>query len=286
MPASKRITAEAAGMKATTNQAAGIESSGVPNKKLTGKEKKLKRKEEVAKAKAREETVRQAYSRGSILAEFQPFRKFERNGLSITLEERRAEELTAVETQFVERLLESNMKKIYGDNWPSQAATRRQQMAEPDALYLFLHDSATSCDASSEDPSTTGSEDLVGFVHLRFVIEEDVPVLYVYELQLGDKVQRHGLGKFLMQLMELIARKSSMKGVMLTVQKRNKGALDFYLNRMKYIVDPISPSKSHPLAQPEDYDYEILSKIHDPETKQHLEERCKLAQAAWLSEGY
>lgn len=52
-----------------------------------------------------------------------------------------------------------------------------------------------------------------------------------------------------------------MKGVMLTVQKQNKGALDFYLNKMKYIVDPISPSKSHPLAQPEDYDYEILSKV-------------------------
>jgi hypothetical protein len=51
---------------------------------------------------------------------------------------------------------------------------------------------------------------------------------------------------------------------MLTVQKRNKGASEFYLNRMKYVIDPISPSKSHPLAQPGDYDYEILSKVRLP----------------------
>lgn len=45
MPASKRITAEATGMKATSNQMTGVDSAVLPNKKLTGKEKKLKRKE-------------------------------------------------------------------------------------------------------------------------------------------------------------------------------------------------------------------------------------------------
>jgi GNAT superfamily N-acetyltransferase len=48
---------------------------------------------------------------------------------------------------------------------------------------------------------------LVGFVHYRFVLEEDVPVLYVYELQLESRVQGKGLGKFLMELIELIAQK-------------------------------------------------------------------------------
>jgi GNAT superfamily N-acetyltransferase len=48
---------------------------------------------------------------------------------------------------------------------------------------------------------------LVGFVHHRFVVEEDVPVAYMYELQLESCAQGQGLGKFLMQLIELIARK-------------------------------------------------------------------------------
>ena len=48
---------------------------------------------------------------------------------------------------------------------------------------------------------------VVAFVHYRFVVEEDFPVLYVYELQLEKCVQGKGLGKFLMQLLELIACK-------------------------------------------------------------------------------
>ena len=48
---------------------------------------------------------------------------------------------------------------------------------------------------------------LLGFVHYRFVVEEDVPVVYVYELQLESTAQKKGLGKFLMQLIELVARK-------------------------------------------------------------------------------
>jgi GNAT superfamily N-acetyltransferase len=63
---------------------------------------------------------------------------------------------------------------------------------------------------TEEDTSTSRQEDsgpLVGFVHYRFVLEEDVPVLYVYELQLESCVQGKGLGKFLMELIELIAQK-------------------------------------------------------------------------------
>jgi GNAT superfamily N-acetyltransferase len=49
--------------------------------------------------------------------------------------------------------------------------------------------------------------DLWGLYHHRFVVEEDVPVAYMYELQLESCAQGQGLGKFLMQLIELIARK-------------------------------------------------------------------------------
>jgi hypothetical protein len=45
MPGSKRIIAEATSVEAMSAQLAGLNASGTPKKKLTGKEKKLKRKE-------------------------------------------------------------------------------------------------------------------------------------------------------------------------------------------------------------------------------------------------
>ena len=110
----------------------------------------------------------------------------------------------------------------------------------------------------------------------RFVIEEDVAVLYVYELQVDEKAQRKGLGKFLMMLCEALAKKASVSGVMLTVQKSNQGALTFYTGA-KYDVSLISPSKCDPWGADE-YDYEIMNKIWDADAKSTLE---KSAQSAW-----
>jgi hypothetical protein len=45
MPGSKRIIAEATSVEAMSAQLAGLDTSGTPKKKLTGKEKKLRRKE-------------------------------------------------------------------------------------------------------------------------------------------------------------------------------------------------------------------------------------------------
>ena len=36
---------------------------------------------------------------------------------------------------------------------------------------------------------------MVGFVHYRFVMEDDLPLLYVYELRLESHVRGEGLGK-------------------------------------------------------------------------------------------
>lgn len=111
------------------------------------------------------------------------------------------------------------------------------------------------------DKSTrNGGHPILGFVHYRFVVEEGVPVLYVYELQLRSAARGRGLGKFLMQLLMLVAREHEMKGVMLTVQRRNVKALHFYLSKLGFKVSPISPSQCNPL---EPCDYEILSKMFE-----------------------
>ena len=62
-----------------------------------------------------------------------------------------------------------------------------------------------------------------------------------------------------MQVLELVARKRAMQGVVLTVQKANVAATRFY-EAMKYDVDDSSPSKCGDL----DCTYEIMSKLWDP----------------------
>ena len=99
------------------------------------------------------------------------------------------------------------------------------------------------------------------FCHFRFNLDDDesmnpLEVLYVYEIQVSDRYRRRGLGRRLMGLMEDVARRTGMKRLMLTVFKSNVGAMDFYLNKMKYEIDRMSPSR----YGEEEADYEILSK--------------------------
>ena len=107
-----------------------------------------------------------------------------------------------------------NMEDAYGAEWPKEEKVKRKEMVDEDALYIvvrlderdhIMKDKISDGILSSKRGNLGIQEGLgspvVGFVHYRFVVEEDFPVLYVYELQ------GKGLGKFLMQLLELIACK-------------------------------------------------------------------------------
>ncbi|EXC02512.1 N-alpha-acetyltransferase 40 [Morus notabilis] len=157
------------------------------------------------------------------------------------------------------------MEGPYGFEWPVEEKVKRREMVACEARYIFVYEAlnANACKSSSrlERSFTNCRADrrpLVGFVHYRFVIEEELPVLYVYELQLESRVQGKGLGKFLMQLIELIAQKNQMGAVLLTVQKANLGAMNFYVNNLRYLVSTISPSR----VDPSFYFTPLLSKVN------------------------
>lgn len=142
------------------------------------------------------------------------------------------------------------------------------ELKHPDARFLFATapDSPASSEGESKDPSPTGA--LLGFVHFRFemaphIINEDgdseeVPILYLYELQIDSSVQRKGLGRFLCQLVELVALKMQMAKIVLTVFKENVPGLQFYKAKMKYLKDGDDPSYWN---AEDEYPYEILSKL-------------------------
>jgi N-alpha-acetyltransferase 40 len=108
------------------------------------------------------------------------------------------------------------MEKPYGSEWPLEEKIKRREMVAPEARYIFvkqypdglLTGNSIKPDAGAEHMDASCPEvSLLGFVHYRFVVEEELPVVYVYELQMEPCAQGKGLGKFLMQLIEQIACK-------------------------------------------------------------------------------
>ena len=106
---------------------------------------------------------------------------------------------------------------------------------------------------------STTNNNMAGFCHYRFDYDdEDDPsevVLYVYELQIQPNVQRRGLGRTIMSMLEQLARSMELSKIMLTVFKSNQGAMHFYRNVLHYDMDDSSPSNHGQVV-----DYEILCK--------------------------
>ncbi|KAJ8957675.1 hypothetical protein NQ318_017567 [Aromia moschata] len=92
----------------------------------------------------------------------------------------------------------------------------------------------------------------LGFSHFRFDMDEG--------LELEPFVQRKGLGKFMMQVLELMGFKNNMKKVVLTILKNNQCSKFFKAmeHEKSYELDESSPIDD----EDESYPYEILSKVN------------------------
>ena len=186
-----------------------------------------------------------------------------------------ASNLSEHDKKWIWNLLETNMKPVYGASWKKEAKEKKAEMTSEDSKYLIARavDMVGETNQENVDP-----DEPLGFLHYKFVIEEGVVVLYVYELQIAEAAQRRGVGKFLMMLVEALARKAGVSGVMLTVQTANPSAQKFY-ESAKYAVSPISPRKCDPWAFEENqYDYDIYQKIWNDESAKVLTEE---GQKCW-----
>ena len=107
--------------------------------------------------------------------------------------------------------------------------------------------------------------EIVAFAAFRFDMDEDRPVVYLYELHVRSDMQGKRIGDHLLRLLEVIAQCHAMDRVVLTTLKCNPRALQFYLKR-GFEVDETSPSIVLKSKQKNKerfdkmYPYEILSK--------------------------
>eukprot|EP00116_Pleurobrachia_bachei_P005675 sb/3465937/ len=100
---------------------------------------------------------------------------------------------------------------------------------------------------------------VIAFAHFKFDFDEEEEVLYCYEVQVVDEMRSKGVGKFMMQILELIGSTTSMKKMMVTVFKHNSRSIHFFKDVLKYTDDETSPRYCDPLEESE-YCYEIMSK--------------------------
>lgn len=178
------------------------------------------------------------------LAAFPAFKKYDRNGLNLQIECKRVTSLNPLSVEWAFELTRANMQTLYEQSeWGWKEREKREEMNDERAWYLLARD---------------GNSAPVAFSHFRFDVECGEEVLYCYEVQLESRVRRKGLGKFLIQILQLIANSTQMKKVMLTVFKHNHGAYQFFREALQFEIDETSPSMSGCCG--DDCSYEILSR--------------------------
>ncbi|KAF2899300.1 hypothetical protein ILUMI_06880 [Ignelater luminosus] len=208
-----------------------------------GKEKRQQRKEEQHRLKLAKQVVDKANELEDPLTPFHTFRTFNKNDVCAELFIKRVIVLDEDVKTWIFDLTKRNMKDRYEQcSWGWNDSKKLEEMMDDAAWYLI---------AKSKDDGS-----LLGFSHFRFDLDEGIEVLYCYELQLEPHVQRKGLGKFMMQILELIAFSNSLKKVVLTVLKNNKDS-EFF-KAINYQIDETSPMDD----DEEYFPYQILSKIN------------------------
>lgn len=207
-----------------------------------GKEKRLARKEEQRLLSAARASVAAANALPDPMEPFPVFRRYAKNGIECNLHVKRVTDLDDRVVDWAFQLTKRNMQTKYENSQWGWCDNRKREELTDDASWFLI---AESIDGTP-----------IGFSHFRFDIDENMEVLYVYELQLEFTVLRRGLGKFMMQILELIAWKNNMRKVILTVLKNN--SFSTFFKAINYQLDESSPIDD----EDEIYTYQILSKIN------------------------
>jgi len=136
------------------------------------------------------------------------FMKFDRNGLDVTIDF--ATKLSKEEAKWAFDLVKETMEDKYeesGYGWDDEDKLR--ELTEKGTRFLVVREGGAP----------------VGFVHFRFTVQGEVidqmagdPSLHIYDISIAEHSQRKGLGRHLLLILELVARREKMKLLSLPVQ--------------------------------------------------------------------
>lgn len=144
--------------------------------------------------------------------------------------------------QWAFKLVERNLRQFYETSgWGWNGDEKLKEMDDESAYYLILQ-------------KESGDKDWIGFSHFRFDMDNNLPVLYCYELQVEQTYQGKGFGSIMVDMLFKIAQLTKMQKIVVTVFNHNPLSLKFF-RKNNFRKDVTCPAKN------EKADYVILSKI-------------------------
>lgn len=162
----------------------------------------------------------------------------------VTIESMIGSSLSSSDFQWAKDLFQNNMKEMYQQSdFGFDMVDKEAEMTASTSRYLI---------AKISDSEESGGK-LAGFCHYRFDMDFGCPVVYCYELQIESKYQGCGLGRELIEVLEMIAKKTHMLKVSATVFKFNTASEAFF-RKLGFVNDPDA------FLDP-DCDYYILCKF-------------------------
>ncbi|EZF35546.1 hypothetical protein H101_00927 [Trichophyton interdigitale H6] len=134
------------------------------------------------------------------------------------------------------------------------ARKKKLEMKLLDMRYMVL-----VLDKNNETEGALDMPTVGGFLSFMVTEEDEMQVLYCYEIHLAPEVQHKGVGKQLLQIFEDIGKNIGLQKGMLTVFKSNASAIRFY-ERLGFAEDANSPKPAKLRnGKVKEYDYMIMS---------------------------
>ena len=213
-----------------------LKGGGSKSRSKGGKGDALHKKVSLQTSKEHLTTLRQAlrdelgHDR-DVVSGFGAFTKYDRNDLALDIHFRTGSTITDDELEWAYELVSSNLGPL-GHKWKAQALM--DDLCDPSSRYALVTERTASAAAAEKKPASKSKGKKkapapplgkpVAFAHFRFTVQgetreamEGEPVLMLRDLHVEADYQRKGLGRHLCQLLELSARKNSMRAMMLLV---------------------------------------------------------------------
>jgi GNAT superfamily N-acetyltransferase len=164
------------------------------------------------------------------------FLKYDRNDLNLAISF--SPKLSRAELTWAFQMTKENMEDVYetsGYGWDDDDKMR--ELTEQGTRFLLIRE-------KSEDGSAPGP--LRGFAHFRFTVQGEVldmmagePCIYLWDIQLEESIQRKGVGKHILTLLDLIGRREQMKYLSIPIQLMDETSTAWILKNKGYAPDEL-----------------------------------------------
>lgn len=244
------------------------------------------------------------------------FRAFSRGGVEGGFESAAAATLAPADNLALAALQEANLALLFGEGQNvarlAHFTEKAKQLADDGSRLLIMRSAGAALPASpaaspstspvkkapgqaaeaepaveeEAEPKAVAGGEILAFMNYGFLIEHDVLLMTITDVHVVDSpdVRRKGVGKFMMLLGEMLAKKAGMGGIMTPVLRSNAPGMAFF-EACKYTIDNISPSLMDPTAAATEYDSEIYSKVWDVNARAVIDKKAEELRAGNSVEG-